>query len=97
MPGSSGRSRFYTLPNRLLADNPIDRYSIGDRTPGLRYGDDGSLTIALQATEPTDPILRANWLPTPTDAPFTVIYRMYGPGQAARRGEWPLPPITRRN
>jgi hypothetical protein len=84
----------YTLPSRLLAANPIDRYSIGDRTPGLRYGDDGSLTIALQATEPTDPVMRANWLPTPADAPFTVIYRMYGPGEAAQRGEWSLPAIT---
>ena len=84
----------YTLPDRLLAANPIDRYSIGDRTPGLHYGEDGSLTIALQATEPTDPTRRANWLPTPTNAPFTVIYRLYGPGPAAQRGEWTLPPIT---
>src|SRR3954468_13661221 len=83
----------YTLPSRLLAANPIDRYSIGERTPGLRYGEDGSLTIALQATEPTDPALRANWLPTPADALFTVIYRLYGPGAAAQRGDWSLPPI----
>src|SRR3546814_15364962 len=27
----------------FLAANPIDRYSIGDRTPGLAYGPDGSL------------------------------------------------------
>ena len=84
----------YELPSRLLAANPIDRYSIGDRTPDIRYADDGSLDIALQATEPEDPVRRANWLPTPTDGrPFTIIYRMYGPGKNARSGNWALPPI----
>ena len=28
-----------------LVDNPIGRYAIGDRTPGLRRGRDGSLTL----------------------------------------------------
>jgi hypothetical protein len=84
----------YELPSRLLAANPIDRYSIGDRTPGIRYADDGSLDIALQATEPDDHVRRANWLPTPADGrPFTIIYRMYGPGESARSGNWALPPI----
>ena len=84
----------YELPSRLLAANPIDRYSIGDRTPGIRYADDGSLEIALQATEPDDPVRRANWLPTPADGhPFTIIYRIYGPGENARSGTWTLPPI----
>ena len=84
----------YKLPSRLLAENPIGRYSIGDRTPGITYAPDGSLDITLSATEPTEPTKRANWLPTPTDEPFTIIYRMYGPGQAALDGNWTLPPIT---
>jgi hypothetical protein len=43
----------YRLPERLLVTNPIDRYSIGDRTQGLRYGDDGSLTLtSTSAAEP---------------------------------------------
>ena len=76
----------YELPSRLLVDNPIDRYSIGDRTPGLAHDADGSLEIALQPAEPTDPMRRANWLPTPAGEPFTVIYRLYGPwrGGASR-------------
>ena len=37
----------YDLPNYYLIANPIDRYSIGDRTPGIEYGDDGSLTITI--------------------------------------------------
>ncbi len=83
----------YKLPSRLLAENPIDRYSIGDRTPGISYADDGSLDITLQTDEPADATKRANWLPTPTEGPFTVIYRMYGPGPDAQHGNWSLPPI----
>jgi hypothetical protein len=85
----------YRLPSRLLAANPIDRYSIGDRTPGIAYADDGSLDIALQSAEPTDAVRRANWLPTPPGEPFTVIYRLYGPGAEAQAGTWLLPQIGR--
>ena len=35
----------YDVPDFFLVANPIDRYSIGDRTPGLVRGADGSLTI----------------------------------------------------
>jgi hypothetical protein len=35
----------YDIPDFYLVANPIDRYSIGDRTPGLKYGDDGSVTL----------------------------------------------------
>src|SRR4051794_24859235 len=71
----------YRLPSRLLAANAIDRYSIGDRTPGIAYAEDGSLEIALQPDEPTDPVRRANWLPTPAGEPFTVIYRSTDPAR----------------
>ena len=47
-PNSSGRSRMYTIPERFLYANPINRYSIGDRTKGLQYGKDGSLTIYVE-------------------------------------------------
>jgi hypothetical protein len=85
----------YELPSRLLAANPIDRYSIGDRTPRIAYADDGSLTITLQAATPDDPAQHANWLPTPADGPFTIIYRLYGPGKEAQTGNWSLPPVTK--
>ena len=54
----------YSMPNYYLVANPLERYSIGDRTDGLVYGEDGSLTVTLSATEPADPTARANWLPT---------------------------------
>ena len=55
----------YDMPDFFLVANPIERYSIGDRTPGLVRGEDGSLTIHMQHEQPTDPTARANWLPTP--------------------------------
>jgi hypothetical protein len=82
------------MPNYYLAANPIDRFSIGDRTPGLVYGADGSLTVAMQHEEPTDPVQRANWLPTPP-GDFRPILRLYEPGEAVFDGSYQLPPITR--
>lgn len=83
----------YTLPQRLLSANPIDRYSIGDRTPGLRYGDDGSLTLVVQHERPSDPQAFANWLPAP-EGPFTVIVRAYGGDERIITGTYRLPPIV---
>jgi hypothetical protein len=79
----------YDLPGRHLVANPIDRYSIGDRTRGLVTNADGSLSIALQHDSP-DRDLQANWLPAPA-GPFDVIMRIYGPGPDALNGLWRLP------
>lgn len=84
----------YSTPHFYLVSNPIERYSIGDRTPGLVYDDDGSLTVTLSATEPSDPVARANWLPTPT-GPFRPLMRMYIPHQAVLDGSYEMPPIVR--
>ncbi|MHC5258084.1 DUF1254 domain-containing protein [Streptomyces sp. UC4497] len=83
----------YRLPERLLVANPIDRYSIGDRTPGLHYDAEGGLTLYVQKDRPADPAQAANWLPAP-DGPFSVIIRMYGPDPAVLDGSWALPPLT---
>jgi hypothetical protein len=37
----------------VVAD-PIDRYPIGDRTPGLRRDRDGSFMIVIQHEQPAD-------------------------------------------
>ena len=84
----------YDTPDYLLVENPIDRYSIGDRTPGLVRSQDGSLTIVMQREEPSDPHQRANWLPTPAGA-FRPILRMYEPDEAVFDGTYELPPIRR--
>ncbi|MEU2239992.1 DUF1254 domain-containing protein [Streptomyces sp. NPDC018338] len=98
-PGRLPPARFfwsatmYRLPERLLVDNEIDRYSIGDRTPGLVHDDDGGLTLYVRKDRPADPKQAANWLPAP-DGPFTVAIRVYGPDPSVLDGGWRLPPLT---
>ncbi|MEU3482062.1 DUF1254 domain-containing protein [Streptomyces sp. NPDC033754] len=98
-PGRLPPARFfwsatmYRLPERLLVDNEIDRYSIGDRTPGLVHDDDGGLTLYVRRDRPADPKQAANWLPAP-DGPFTVAIRVYGPDPSVLDGGWRLPPLT---
>ncbi|MQY46195.1 DUF1254 domain-containing protein [Rhizobiales bacterium RZME27] len=82
----------YTLPDRLLYANPLQRYSIGDRTKGLAYGKDKSLTIYLGHTSPGKD-KEANWLPTP-DSKYSLVARVYGPEKAAMDGTWKLPTPT---
>jgi hypothetical protein len=84
----------YDTPDFYLVDNPIDRYSIGDRTPGLHYAADGSLTFVMQRAAPPEPDRAANWLPTPAGA-FRPILRMYQPDPAVFDGTFELPPFTR--
>ena len=48
----------------FFIDNPIGRYAIGDRTPGLQKAADGSLTLYLQHDRPEGD-RAANWLPAP--------------------------------
>ena len=46
-----------------LVPNPINRYALGDRG-GMKFGDDGSLTIYIQNNSPGKD-KEANWLPSP--------------------------------
>ena len=83
----------YDLRTRLLVDNPIDRYSIGDRTEGLRYGPDGSLTLYVQKDLPGKEN-ESNWLPAP-DGPMSIISRMYGPEPSILDGTYKFPDPVR--
>jgi DNA sulfur modification protein DndE len=74
-----------------LADNPINRYSIGDRTPGLKYNADGSLDIYLQNVSPGKD-KESNWLPSPK-GDFSLNMRLYIPKQSVLNGEYQYPPI----
>jgi hypothetical protein len=84
----------YDTPDYYLVDNPIDRYSIGDRTPGLRYGEDGSLTVYLQHDEPDSAGAGINWLPAPR-GDFRPMLRLYQPRSALLDGSYVLPPVLR--
>ncbi|MFO1197624.1 MAG: DUF1254 domain-containing protein [Burkholderiaceae bacterium] len=76
---------------RFLVENPLGRYSIGDRTPGLRHGPDGSLDLAIQHPTPAD---AANWLPAPSGR-FDLFLRAYQPRADFLDGRVPLPPVER--
>ena len=79
------------LPNNLV-ENPIDRYVISDRTPGIQFGEDGSLDIYIQHEAPAG-TGDSNWLPAP-DGPFTMLLRTYITGDAIRDGSYAPPPIV---
>lgn len=84
----------YDVPNYFLVDNPIRRYSIGDRTPGIVTGPAGGPTITISHEEPTDPTERANWLPAPA-GDFRPLLRVYAPGAAVLDGTYEMQPIRR--
>jgi hypothetical protein len=77
-----------------LVANPINRYAIGDRTPGLKYNADGSLTIYMQRSSPGAD-KESNWLPTPQTSNFRPIMRMYQPKEPIMNGTYLLPAIQR--
>lgn len=71
----------------FLTANPIDRYSIGDRTPGLTTNADGWLDIWISREDPGG-ARSANWLPAPAQGPFSVTFRTYLPRPAILDGQW---------
>jgi hypothetical protein len=74
----------------FLVENPIHRYSIGDRTAGLVYGADGSLEIQVQNREPAKG--KSNWLPAP-EGRYQLVLRTYQPKPALFNGSYKLPPL----
>jgi hypothetical protein len=79
-----------------LVENEIERYSIGDRTEGLKYNSDGSLTLYIQSTPPTQGT--SNWLPTPEGDLFRINFRMYMPKPVMKdktKLEAYLPPLVK--
>lgn len=82
----------YDDQDYFLVANPIDRYSVGDRTPGLVTAPDGSVTVVISHDEPRDG--RANWLPAPAGG-FRPMLRAYQPGESVMSGAYVVPPIRR--
>ncbi len=73
----------------FFTSNPIDRFAIGDLTPGLKRNDDGTLDILISSRRPAD---AANWLPAPA-GPFRMTFRGYLPGPALLGGTFRLPAV----
>ena len=75
----------YFIPNAL------NRFALGDRDK-LVIAADGSLDLFIQAGTPGRN-KEANWLPV-AKAPFTLLMRLYSPGNEVIEGAW-LPPDVR--
>src|SRR5215831_18232170 len=74
----------------LFVDNPINRYSIGTYTEGLKNNIDGSFDIYIHASPGKD--RESNWLPSDKNS-FYLILRMYLPAEDVLNGTWTPPPV----
>jgi hypothetical protein len=74
-----------------LYANPINRYALGDRSPGLVTKND-KITITLSHKAPADGP-QANWLPAPSGR-FMVTLRLYVPTATALSPRWSPPGIV---
>lgn len=87
----------YTDELFMLTDPGNGRANIGTvnlDADQLKYNDDGSLTLWLSSSEPTDAVGKANWLPAPEEG-FALILRTYVPTKALLDGSYKLPNVVR--
>ena len=75
--------------NHFVA-NPLNRYSVSDRT-GLARNPDGSVDVYIQEAAPAGH--ESNWLPAPPGN-FILWLRVYIPGEAILKGEYIVPPVV---
>ena len=80
-------SAFWSLTmyndQQFFADNPLDRYAIGDRDIIKLAPPDGSVTIYIQRDSPGKE-KESNWLPAPAEGTFTMNLRLYWPKPEVR-------------
>jgi hypothetical protein len=74
-------------PNKLI------RYSLGTKNKDLQTGSDGSLTIYVSATPPSQDKM-TNWLPAPK-GDFSLYIRSYWPEEAILNGKWTPPAVVK--
>lgn len=82
--------------HHFFVGNPINRFSVGTKNKDLKLNADGSLTIYVQADEPKDAALRANWLPAPK-GDFSLYVRAYWPKPPITDGSWTPPAVNKAN
>lgn len=75
----------------FFAENPLNRFAIGDRTLGLKHNPDGSLDIWIGHESP-GAARESNWLPAPA-GPFALFMRTYLPKPELLDGLYRLPPV----
>jgi hypothetical protein len=102
LPGKIPTDAFWSLTmyeatpdgQYFLTENELNRFAIGDRTPGLKWNADGSLDIWVGRANPGAD-KASNWLPAPKAGPFSVTLRAYLPRAELLDGRYRLPPISK--
>ena len=77
--------------NNRYVRNPLNRYSMNDRTK-LTPNSDGSVDLYIQNTAPAGH--ESNWLPAPS-ANFILWLRVYLPGKPILDGTYKVPPVVK--
>ena len=70
----------------FLAENPINRFALGDRDD-LSFNADGSLDIYVQRENPGN-AKYSNWLPAPAKGNFELTLRLYWPKEEVFNKTW---------
>lgn len=78
--------------DKFLIDNSLDRYPVNDRSD-LKFNEDGSLDILMQADPPEDETIMNNWLPVKPEQ-FHLYLRVYLPDSNMLGGDWLAPSIA---
>jgi hypothetical protein len=74
--------------------NDLNRFALGDRSPGIVRRSDGSFDMWLSTNAPDSESARAAWLPAPKGE-FRVTLRAYVPTEALIQGQVAMPMIER--
>ncbi len=83
----------YNADDKMLVENPINRYKVGGDTPGFVIGRDGTFEIPVQHGKPEGEYA-PNWLPAP-EGDFYLLLRLYQPDETVISGEYALPQLKR--
>jgi hypothetical protein len=79
--------------HHFFEPNKLVRYSLGTKNKDLQTAADGSLTIYVSATPPSQDKM-SNWLPSPK-GDFSVYVRSYWPEEAILNGTWTPPAVVK--
>ena len=78
--------------SHFFVQNTIGRYSLGTKNKTLKYNKDGSLTLYVQSSKPSEDKV-SNWLPAPKNEDFSLYIRAYGAKSEIIDGKWNPPAV----